>query len=177
MHSENSKIISLKGSKCTCFVSPPVCVWTLGTTRQGITDGWMISILTQCLRKSNHMGTIPLLTPRIPGHDKCDKNQYQGQTLCFTQIYQVEKQWDQDVNMLGNKWTFPVYKKAFKRCLLLGRKAVTNLDSILKSRDITLLTKVQIVKAMIFPVIMNRCESWTIKKAEHWRIDAFKLWC
>ena len=69
--------------------------------------------------------------------------------------------------MLENKWTFPVYKKAFKRCLLLGRKAVTNLDSILKSRDITLLTKVQIVKAMIFPIVMNKCESWTIKKAEH----------
>ena len=64
-----------------------------------------------------------------------------------------------------------------KRPLLLGRKAVTNLDSLLKLRDSTLLTKVCIVKAMIFPVIMYGCESWTIKKAEHWRIDAFKLWC
>ena len=64
-----------------------------------------------------------------------------------------------------------------KRCLLLVRKAMTNLDSILKSRDITLLTNVHIVKAMIFPVVMYRCESWTIKKAEHQRIDAFKLWC
>ena len=63
-----------------------------------------------------------------------------------------------------------------KRCLLLG-KAMTNLDSILKSRDITLLTKVHLVKAMIFPVVMYRCESWTIKKAEHRRIDAFELWC
>ena len=62
-----------------------------------------------------------------------------------------------------------------KRCLLLG-KAMTNLDSILKSRDITLLTKVHLVKAMIFPVVMYRCESWTIKKAEHRRIDAFELW-
>ena len=63
------------------------------------------------------------------------------------------------------------------RCLLLGRKTMTNLDSILKSRDITLLTKVHIVKAMVFPVFMYRCESWAIKKAEHQRIDAFKLWC
>ena len=60
-----------------------------------------------------------------------------------------------------------------KRCLLLGRKAMTNLDSILKSRDITLPTKVQIVKAMVFPVVMFRCESWSIKKAESPKIDAF----
>ena len=64
-----------------------------------------------------------------------------------------------------------------KRCLLLGRKAMSSLDSILKSRDITLLTKVRLVKAMVFPVIMGGCESWTIKKAECQRIDAFELWC
>ena len=64
-----------------------------------------------------------------------------------------------------------------KRCLLFGRKAMTYLDSILKSRDITLLTKVCLVKAMVFPVIMYRCGSWTIKKAECHRIDAFELWC
>ena len=64
-----------------------------------------------------------------------------------------------------------------KRRLLLGRKIMTNLDSISKSRDITLLTKVQIVKAMVFPVVMYRCECWTIKKAECRRIDAFELWC
>ena len=64
-----------------------------------------------------------------------------------------------------------------KRHLLLGRKAMTNLDSILKSRDITLPTKVRLVKAMVFPVVMYGCESWTIKKAECWRIDAFELWC
>ena len=64
-----------------------------------------------------------------------------------------------------------------KRCLLLGRKVMTNLDSILKSRDITLLTKVRLVKAMVFAVVMYGCESWTIKKAEHQRIDAFELWC
>ena len=64
-----------------------------------------------------------------------------------------------------------------KRCLFLGRKIMTNLDSILKSRDITLLTKVRLVKAMVFPVLMYGCESWTVKKAECWRIDTFKLWC
>ena len=64
-----------------------------------------------------------------------------------------------------------------ERCLLLGRKVMTNLDSILKSRDITLLTKVCLVKAMVFPVVMYACESWTIKKAEHQRNDAFELWC
>ena len=64
-----------------------------------------------------------------------------------------------------------------KRCLLLGRKILTNLDSILKSRDITLPTKVRLVKAMVFPVVMCECESWTIKKAERQRIDAFELWC
>ena len=64
-----------------------------------------------------------------------------------------------------------------KRRLLLGRKVMSNLDSILKSRDITLPTKVRIDKAMVFPVVMYGCESWTVKKAEHWRIDAFELWC
>ena len=64
-----------------------------------------------------------------------------------------------------------------ERLLLLGRKAMTNLDSILKSRDITLPTKVHLVEAMVFPVVMYGCESWTVKKPEHQRIDAFELWC
>ena len=70
-----------------------------------------------------------------------------------------------------------VYSHEIKRCLLLGRKAMTNLDSILKSRDITLPTKVCLVKAMVFPVVIYSCESWTIKKTECQRIDAFELWC
>ena len=69
------------------------------------------------------------------------------------------------------------YRHEIKRHLFLGRKAVTNLDSILKSKDITLLTKVRLVKATVFPVVMYGCESWTIKKAECQRIDAFELWC
>ena len=69
------------------------------------------------------------------------------------------------------------YSHEIKRCLLLGRNVMTNLDSILKSRDITLPTKVHLVKAMVFPVVMYGCESWTIKKADQGRIDAFELWC
>ena len=69
------------------------------------------------------------------------------------------------------------FSHEMKRHLLLGRKAMTNLDSIFKSRDIILPTKIHLVKAMVFPVVMNGCESWTVKKAEHRRIDAFELWC
>ena len=82
-----------------------------------------------------------------------------------------------DFLFLGSKTTVDSEcSHEIRRWLLLGRKAMTNLDSVLKSRDITLLTKGHIVKATIFPVIMNGCESWTVKKAECWRIDAFKLW-
>ena len=91
----------------------------------------------------------------------------------------MEKQWIQWQSLFS--WV-PVTADSdcsheIKRRLLLGRKVMTNLDSILKSRDITLPTKVHLVKAMIFPVVLYGCESWTIKKAEYWRIDAFELWC
>ena len=83
-----------------------------------------------------------------------------------------------DFIFLGSKITVDVdCSLEIKRCLLLGRKAMTNLDSVLKSRNITLQTKVHLVKAMVFPVVMYRCESWTIKKAERQRIDTFELWC
>ena len=83
-----------------------------------------------------------------------------------------------DFIFLGSKITADdACSHEIKRCLLLGRKAMTNLDSILKSRDISLLTKVCLVKGVVFPVVMYGCESWTIKKAEHWRTDAFELWC
>ena len=83
-----------------------------------------------------------------------------------------------DFIFLGSKITADGdFSHEIKRCLLLGRKVVTNLDSILKSRDITLPTKVCLVKAMVFPVVMYGCESWTTEKAEHRRIDAFELWC
>ena len=81
-----------------------------------------------------------------------------------------------DFIFLGSKISVDSFcSHKIKRHLLLGRKAMTNLDSILKSRDIILPTKGCIVKAMVFPVLMHECESWTIKKAEHWRIDAFEL--
>ena len=83
-----------------------------------------------------------------------------------------------DSTFLGSKITVDSdCSNEMRRRLLLGRKAMTNLDNVLKSRDVTLPTKVHIVKAMIFPVVIYRCESWTIKKAEHQIIDAFKLWC
>ena len=83
-----------------------------------------------------------------------------------------------DFIFLGSKITADAdCNHEIKRCLLLGRKAMTNLDSILKSRDITLPTKVHLVKAMVFKVVVYGYESWTIMKAEHQRIDAFKLWC
>ena len=81
-----------------------------------------------------------------------------------------------DFIFLGSTITVD-FSHEIKRCLLLGRKAMTNLDNALKSRDIILLTKVHIVKAMVFPVVMYRCESWTVKKAEHRKTDAFELWC
>ena len=81
-----------------------------------------------------------------------------------------------DFLFLGSKITVNGDCSHEIRLLLHGRKAMTNLHSVLKTRDITLLTKVRIVKAMVFPVVMYGCESWTIKKAEHQRIDAFKLW-
>ena len=83
-----------------------------------------------------------------------------------------------DIIFLGSKITADGdCRHEFKRRLLLGRKAITNLDSILKNRGITFLTKVRLVKAVVFPVVMYECENWTIKEAEHQRIDAFELWC
>ena len=83
-----------------------------------------------------------------------------------------------DFIFLGSRITADGYCNCeIKRPLVLGRKAMTNLDSVLKSRDITLLAKVCIVKAIVFPVVIYGCESWTIKKTEHQRIDAFELWC
>ena len=90
------------------------------------------------------------------------------------------KQWKQWQTLFwgGSKITANGdYSLEIKSCLLLGRKAMTNLDSILKSRDITLLTKIHLVKAMVFPIVMYGCESWTIRKAENQRIDAFEVRC
>ena len=91
----------------------------------------------------------------------------------------MRKQWKQWQTLyLGSKITADGdWSHEIKKCLLLGRKVMTNLDNILTSRDITLPTKVHLVKAIVFPVVMYGCEIWPIKKAKHWRIDAFELWC
>ena len=92
--------------------------------------------------------------------------------------WQIDRETVEDFTFWGSKITADGdCSHEIKRCLLLGRKVMTNLDSILKSRDITLPTKVHLVKAMVFPVVMYGCESWTIKKAECWRDDPFELWC
>ena len=94
------------------------------------------------------------------------------------QIHGETMETARDFIFLGSKFTVDGdCSHKIKRHLLLGRKAMTNLDSILKSRDITLMTKVHLVRAMVFPVVMCESESWTLKKAEHQRIDAFELWC
>ena len=92
--------------------------------------------------------------------------------------WEIDGETVSDFIFLGSKITADGDRShEIKRHLLLGRKVMTNLDSMLKSRDITLPTKVRLVKAMVFPVVIYRCESWTVKKAEHRRIDAFELWC
>ena len=94
------------------------------------------------------------------------------------QIYQETMETVRDFIFLGSKIIADGdYSHEIKRCLLLGRKTMTNLDSLLKSRDITLPRKVHLVKGMVFPVVMYGCESWSIQKAEHRRIDAFELRC
>ena len=91
---------------------------------------------------------------------------------------QMGELWKQCQTLLGSRMTEDGdCCHEIERCLLLGSKVITNLDSLLKSRDITFPTKVCLVKAIVFPVVMYGCESWTIKKAEHERIDAFELWC
>ena len=124
--------------------------------------------------------------------DECER--VEGKTWLKTQHSKHEDHGIQSHHFMANRWgkvqtvtdfIFLGFKitvdsdccHEIKRSLLLGRKAMTNLDSILKSRDIILPTKVHIVKAMVFPVVMYGCETWTIKKAEHWRTGAFKLWC
>ena len=92
--------------------------------------------------------------------------------------WQIDEETVADLNFGGPKITADGdCSHEIKRRLLLGRKVMSNLDSIFKSRDITLLNKVRLVKAMVFPVVMYGCESWTVKKAEHRRLDAFELWC
>ena len=128
-----------------------------------------------------------LLSTRVPhslislaGHccGECTSYSTFGLSTHFMENRRETMQAVADFIFLGSKITADGdCSHEIKRCLLLERKVMTNLDSILRSRDITLPTKVHLVKAMVFPVVMYGCESWTLKKAEHQRIDAFELWC
>ena len=126
-------------------------------------------LLWRALQSKKDQGNIPPLEAVRPGAlsgswGKGQRHQLQVKGISFFFMWEWE--------------IFPSLNSSeIKRCLLLGRKAMTNLDSIFKSRDITLPIKVCVVKAMVFPVVMYGCESWTIKKAEHWRIDVFEQWC
>ena len=138
------------------------------------------SVGKESICNAGNPSSIPGLW-RSPGEGKGYPFQYSGleNSIGVTK----NKTWLSDFQFtslifLGSKVTVSGdYNHENERRLLLRRKAMTDLDSILKSRDITLLTKFRLVKAMAFAVVMYGCESWTIKKAEHWRIDAFELWC
>ena len=127
------------------------------------------SLLMKVKEESEKVGlTVNILKTKIMASGPITSWQIDGETMETVT----------DFIFLGSKITADCdFSHEIKRPLFLGRKAMTNLDSILQSRDITLLTKVRLVKAMVFPVVMYGCESWTIKKAEHQRIDDFDLWC
>ena len=109
------------------------------------------------IQKMKIMASAPIISWQIDGETMETVTDF----ICLGAKITVEGDWNHEI----------------KRCLVFGKKAVTNLDSVLKSRDITLSTKVNLIKAMDFPVVMYGCENWTIKKAERWIIDAFELWC
>ena len=127
----------------------------------------------------NHSLVLPLLEPNV--HRITQKAIFCILLLSLTISWEIDGETVETVSdpiFLGSKITADSdCSHEIKRRLLLGKKVLTNLDSIFKSRDITLPTKVRLVKAMVFPVVMYGCESWTVKKAEHQRIDVFELWC
>ena len=132
---------------------------------------------------SGEAGLIPW-SGRFPGEGSGNPAQYSCFGIPWTEGLAGYSPWDGRVRYdlatkqhLGCVLSCSLCSHGIKRCFLLGRKAMTNLDGILKSRNITLPTKVHLVKAMVFPVVKYGCENWTIKKAEFWRIDAFYLWC
>ena len=132
------------------------------------TQSRVIDLSTNVLTQGLHKAFTEMLNPRVA------HNLYQQTAQISQSSWEIDGETVEtvsDFNFWGSKIT------ADKRRLLLGRKVMTNLDGILKSRDITLPTKVRQVKAMVFPVVMYGCESWTVKKAERRRIDAFELWC
>ena len=175
--------VHLLGTPC-CLYS--TSYWLLTLFNLGLPVG-------KSLENRHHLCLIHWWAPRA-WHDAWHSSQF-GTSLSWlkTQHSENEDHGIQSHHSTANKWGNNGNRDfilggskitadgdcihEIKRCMLLGRKAMTKLDSILKSRDITLLTKVRIVKAMVFPIVIYGCEGWTIKKAEHWRIHAFELWC
>ena len=139
------------------------------TTLMAESEEELKSLLTKVKEESENVGLkLNIQKTKIMASSPITSWQIDGETMETVT----------DFIFLGSKITADGdCSQEIKRCLLLGRKAITNLDSMLKSRDITLPTKVHLVKAMVFPVVMCRCESWPIKKAEGRRIDAVELWC
>ena len=139
------------------------------TTLMAESEEELKSLLMKVKEESERVGLkLNIQKPKIMASGPITSWQIDGETM-ETVV---------DFIFWGSKITADgVFSHEIKRCMLLERKAMTNLDSILKSKDITLPTKVCLVKAMVFPVVMYGCESWTIKKAEHGRTDAFELWC
>ena len=140
-----------------------------GTTLMAESEEKLKSLLMKVKEESEKVGvTLNIQKTKIMASGPITSLEIDGETMETVR----------DFNLGGSRITADGdCSHEIKRCLLLGRKAMTNLDSILKSRGITLPTKVHRVKAMIFPVVMYGCESWTIKEAEHQRTDVFKLWC
>ena len=139
---------------------------TLTLTLMAESDEELKSLLMKMKKESEKVGLkLKIQKTKIMASSPITSRQMDGETVA-------------DFIFLGSKITADGdCSQEIKRCLLLGRKVMTNLDSILKIRDITFSTKVRLVKAMVFPVVMYGCESWTVKKAECRRIDAFELWC
>ena len=147
------------------YQQPQICWWY--TTLMAESKEELKNLLMRVKGESEKAGLkLSIQRPKIMASSPITSWQIDGEIL---------EQWQTLFS-----WTpklLQMMTTTMKRCLLLGRKAMTNLDSVLRSRDITLPTKFPLVKATVFPVVMYGCESWTIKKAEHQRIDAFELWC
>ena len=131
--------------------------------------GWLVSALSLIKSVARQVGlTLNIQKTKIMASGPITSWEVDGETMETVLDFIF---WGSKITADGD------CRHEIKRCLLLGRKIMTNLDSILKSRDITLPTKVRLVKAVVFPLVMYGCESWTVKKAECRRIDAFELWC
>ena len=133
-------------------------------------ETWVWSLVWEDPLEKEMTTHFSILAWRIPGTEESDR-------LHFTGLQRVRHNWETNSFILFQITVYGDCSYEIKRCFLLGRKAITNLDSVLKSRDITMPPKAHVVKTMVFPVVIYGCENWTIRKSEHWRIDAFKSRC